>query len=318
MILGNSFFEFLSNKFNSNQLLFFAIGVLIGVVIAFIIFLIISKTGKQEIVKQEIDVDKKNELIIYYQNQFDKTNGDIKDYLNSFKDLMVDMILDIATSISKDKKTPLYNISVDNIIIGVNRIVEDIYELLDNFSVSIKNANNDLIGTKKNMLNEQIKEYENIIENKKNNLLVLENKLKEKNVGFIKKTFKKYDEDYKNIKEEYENEYNAYKETIKSKEKLEKELNNISIDDHLSIKNKVIDKVAVIAKDRILEMKLLDFFNDKNNNIVIDKSKTSIIKMAKDKITNVGINVAVKAFGVKDIFKGIIPIIANNVYEIYR
>lgn len=318
MILGNSFFEFLSNKFNSNQLLFFVIGVLIGVVIAFIIFFIISKTGKQEIVKQEIDVDKKNELIIYYQNQFDKTNGDIKDYLNAFKDLMVDMILDIATSISKDKKTPLYNISVDNIIIGVNRIVEDIYELLDNFSVSIKNANNDLIGTKKNMLNEQIKEYENIIENKKNDLLVLENKLKEKNVGFFKKTFKKYDEDYKSIKEEYENEYNAYKETIKSKEKLEKELNNISVDDHLSIKNKVIDKVAVIAKDRILEMKLLDFFNDKNNNIVIDKSKTSIIKMAKDKITNVGINVAVKAFGVKDIFKGIIPIIANNVYEIYR
>lgn len=318
MILGNSFFEFLSNKFNSNQLLFFVIGVLIGVVIAFIIFFIISKTGKQEIVKQEVDVDKKNELIIYYQNQFDKTNGDIKDYLNAFKDLMVDMILDIATSISKDKKTPLYNISVDNIIIGVNRIVEDIYELLDNFSVSIKNANNDLIGTKKNMLNEQIKEYENIIENKKNDLLVLENKLKEKNVGFFKKTFKKYDEDYKSIKEEYENEYNAYKETIKSKEKLEKELNNISVDDHLSIKNKVIDKVAVIAKDRILEMKLLDFFNDKNNNIVIDKSKTSIIKMAKDKITNVGINVAVKAFGVKDIFKGIIPIIANNVYEIYR
>lgn len=318
MILGNSFFEFLSNKFNSNQLLFFAIGVLMGVVIAFIIFFIISKTGKQEIIKQEIDVDKKNELIIYYQNQFDKTNGDIKDYLNTFKDLIVDMILDIATSISKDKKTPLYNISVDNIIIGVNRIVEDIYELLDNFSISIKNANNDLISTKKNMLNEQIKEYENIIENKKNDLLVLENKLKEKNVGFFKKTFKKYDEDYKSIKEEYENEYNAYKETIKSKEKLEKELNNISVDDHLSIKNKVIDKVAVIAKDRILEMKLLDFFNDKNNNIVIDKSKTSIIKMAKDKITNVGINVAVKAFGVKDIFKGIIPIIANNVYEIYR
>ena len=318
MILGNSFFEFIFDKFNSNQLLFFIIGVLIGVIVAFIIFLIISKTGKKEIVKQEIDVNKKNELIIYYQNEFDKTNGNIKDYLASFKDLMVDMIINIATSTSKDNKTPLYNISIDSIIKGVNKIINDVYELLDNFSISIKNANNDLIDTKRNILIEKIKEYENIIENKKNDLIIIENKLKEKNVGLFKRVLKKYDDEYKGLKEEYSKEYNLYKENIKLKNELEHELNNISTDEHLSIKNKVIDKVAVIAKDRILEMKLIDFYNDKNNNIVINNSKKSIIKVAKDKITNAGINVAVKAFGVKDIFKGIIPIIANNVYEIYR
>lgn len=319
MILGNSFFSFIVSKFNSEQLLFFLIGIFIGIVISIFIFLIMIKGGKKEIVKKDIDVEWKNNLILSHQQSFKKNDGTVVELIGYLKDELYEMIYEIASKMNEDSKRPMLEISFDNIINGVDNITDRLYKLLDNFTYEINSSQTSLKDAKVKWYEEDIEKYNEELKIKNDLLEEVKIKIKNKNIGLINRFRKKYDSEYndyliceKNLKLEIKN----IEANLKN---INKELEYIKADSIHN--NKILDKIIEKNKDRILDVKFKTILKEeKNENVILKKeSFMSNVKSAvKGKIVNSAIDIMKNVLGFKEIFSNFISIVADEVCEIYR